>query len=71
MKAGLTAADWDQRREILRTLVKRVEIDQTSVRIVYKVPARPFAKGPQGGLLQDCWSRLSRFVGKTLARTHA
>ena len=57
MNAGLQNTDWSQRREILRALVKRVEVDKTTIRIVYKVPERPFVKGPQGGLLQDCWSR--------------
>jgi site-specific DNA recombinase len=47
-------ADGGQRREILRALVKRVEVDQQIVRIVYEVPPRPFAKGPQGGPSQHC-----------------
>lgn len=54
---SLTQANWQQRREILRALVKRVEVDNETVRIVYKVPPRPFVKGPQGGLLQHCWRR--------------
>ncbi len=57
LKAGLATADWGQRREILRALVKRVEVDKETLRIVYKVPLHPFAKGPAGGQLQDCWSR--------------
>jgi site-specific DNA recombinase len=57
IKAGLTNADWAQRREILKALVKRVEVDNENIRIVYKVPAGPFAKGPSRGLSQDCWSR--------------
>jgi site-specific DNA recombinase len=59
MKAGLSSVDWHQRREILRVLVKRVEIDKENIRIVYRVPARPFAKGPDGGLVRDCWTRLA------------
>jgi site-specific DNA recombinase len=54
MKAGLGTTDWSQKREILRALVKRVEVDKEAIRIVYKVPAHPFAKGPKGGQLQDC-----------------
>jgi site-specific DNA recombinase len=57
MKAGLTTVDWGQRREILRALLKRVEVEKDTLRIVYKVPLHPFAKGPGGGQLQDCWSR--------------
>jgi site-specific DNA recombinase len=54
MKAGLTTADWEQRRNILRALLKHVEIDKEVIQIVYKVPARPFAKGPERGQFQDC-----------------
>src|SRR5262249_54568977 len=57
IKAGLITAGFDQRREILRALVKRVELDKDSLRIVYKVPPRPFATGPQGGLLLHCLYR--------------
>jgi site-specific DNA recombinase len=54
---SLTQVNWQQRRDILRALVKRVEVDNKTVRIVYKVPPRPFANGPQGGQLQHCWRR--------------
>ena len=55
---SLMTADCAQRREILRALVKRVEVDKETVHIVYKVPARPFASGPKRGLVQHCTSRL-------------
>ena len=58
VKAGLTTADWLTRREILRALVKRVEVGRDTIDIVYKVPSRPFAKAPNGGPLQHCWSSL-------------
>jgi site-specific DNA recombinase len=54
---SLTQADWKQRRELLRALVKRVEVDNETLRIVYKVPPRPFVNGPQRGRLQHCWRR--------------
>ncbi len=54
---SLTSANGEQRREILRALVKRVEVDKHNVRIVYKVPARPFVKSPNRGLLQHCCRR--------------
>ena len=59
---SLNQANWQQRREILRALVKRVEVENETVRIVYKVPPRPFAKGPQGGLLQHCWGRRRKAI---------
>jgi len=54
---NLAAADWKHRREILRALVKRVEVVNETINIVYKVPDHPFVKGPQGGLLPHCWWR--------------
>jgi site-specific DNA recombinase len=50
---GLQQADWQTRREVIRALVKRVEIDADEVRVVYKVPPHPFVEGPNGGRLQD------------------
>jgi site-specific DNA recombinase len=59
--AGLHAADWLTRREIIRALVKRVEVDQDQVRVVFRVgphsPQPPSDKGipsvpPQS--LQHC-----------------
>ena len=35
--AGLHAADWLTRRELIRALVKRVEVDQDQVRVVFRV----------------------------------
>jgi site-specific DNA recombinase len=57
IKAGLTTADWMTRREIVRALVKRVEVASDTINIVYKVPCRPFAKAPDRGPLQHCWRR--------------
>src|SRR5205823_4442695 len=53
VKHGLHAADWPTRREIIRALVKRVEIDQEQVRVVFRVnpppqaPQRPSEKDAQ------------------------
>ena len=41
VKDGLHAADWLTRREIIRALVKRVEIDQEQVRVVFRVNPPP------------------------------
>ena len=57
ISTSLTQANWQQQREILRALVKRVEVDNENIRIVYKVPPRPFAEGPRGGKLQHCRRR--------------
>jgi site-specific DNA recombinase len=38
-------------------LVKKVEIDEQEVRIVYRVSPSPFEGSPQQGSLQHCWGR--------------
>jgi site-specific DNA recombinase len=53
---GLQEGDWHTRREIIRALVKRIEIGTETVRVVYKVAPVPFVATPSnGGSLQDCW----------------
>jgi site-specific DNA recombinase len=57
---GLEAADWLTRREIIRTLVSRVEIDNTQVNVVFRVPPDPFVHSPDHldrGVLQHCGRR--------------
>ena len=48
---------WETRREVVRALVKRVEIDEHEVRVVYRVSPSPFEGPPQQGSLQHCWGR--------------
>ena len=61
VKTGLHDADWQTRREIIRALVKRVEIDQEQVRVVFRVnpppqaPQLPSEKDSQS--LQHCRGR--------------
>jgi site-specific DNA recombinase len=51
VKAGLHEADWLTRREIIRSVVKRVEIDQEQVRVIFRVgpltPPSPAEKDAQ------------------------
>jgi len=54
---NLEQADWMTRREIMRALVKRIEVDKEAVRVVYRVTPPPFAQAPKKGLLQDCLRR--------------
>jgi hypothetical protein len=67
IKTGLHEADWLTRREIIRALAKRVEIDQEQVHVVFRVnpppqaPQLPSEKDSQS--LQHCGRRgESRFV---------
>ena len=57
VQSGLMQADWSTRREIIRALVKRVEVDQEVVRVVYRVSPFPFVERPDGGIWQDCGRR--------------
>lgn len=54
VQAGLHTADWETRREILRAMIRRVEVDENQIKIVYRVNPPPFAKAPDGGVWQDC-----------------
>jgi site-specific DNA recombinase len=58
VRDGLETIDWTSKREIIRALVKRVEIGRDEVRVVYKVSPPPFVQGPASGAsLQDCLRR--------------
>lgn len=53
----LSASDWHQRRELIRLLVKRVEIDVDTINIVFRVAPAPSGPGPAelcSPSLQDC-----------------
>ncbi len=54
VKAGLQEADWLVRREIIRALVKRVEVEEAQIRVIYRVAPLPFDHSPLRGILQDC-----------------
>jgi site-specific DNA recombinase len=53
VRSGLAEADWSTQREIIRALVKRVEVDHEEVRVVYRVNPSPFVESPDRGFLQD------------------
>jgi site-specific DNA recombinase len=57
VKVGLQDCDWSTRREIIRALVKRIEVDKENVRVVYRISPCPFVDGPDRGpaaVLQHC-----------------
>jgi site-specific DNA recombinase len=54
VRGGLATADWLTRREIIRALVRRVEIDQQQVSVVFRVPPTSTNSGPDSGILPDC-----------------
>jgi hypothetical protein len=51
MEAGLKDADLQSRIQILRLLIKQVEVGQDEVCIVYRVGSAPFEQGT--GLYQN------------------
>ncbi len=57
VEQGLDAADWATRRHVIRALVKRVEVTEKEIRIVYRVAPVPFVESPCEGVLSDCPSR--------------
>jgi site-specific DNA recombinase len=59
-------ADIETKRKILRLLIKRIEVDDEEIRIVYKVTPNPFALSPaeRGKLLQDCSRRHNKAKGR-------
>jgi site-specific DNA recombinase len=66
LSEGLQDPDWTTRRSVIRALVKRVEINDGDVRIVYRVSPSPFEDRPQQGGSQHCWGRHFTVVGEPL-----
>ena len=57
VKGGLVEADWPTRRELIRAVVKRVEVGKGDVTIVFRVSPDPFVESPDRGTLQHCGRR--------------
>jgi site-specific DNA recombinase len=57
VRGRLENADRAPRRQLISTLVKRIEVGKHDIRVVYRVSGGPFDLAPSGGLGQDCWRR--------------
>ena len=69
----LSASDWHQRRELIRLLVKRVEIDVDAINIVFRVAPAPSGPGPaelRSPSLQDCGWRGGPAARRCRAQHH-
>ena len=55
--AGLEQADWSRRRELIRTLVKRVEIGAEAVNVVFRVEPNSHSSGLNEESLPHCRRR--------------
>jgi site-specific DNA recombinase len=53
----LEAADWNTKRTIIRTLVRRIEIDDEAVRVIFRIDPGPNDAGGSRRLLQHCPGR--------------
>jgi site-specific DNA recombinase len=57
LEGSLEQADWSTKRQVIRTLVKQIEIGDEAVKIVYRIDSIPFVQAPEGGVLQHCRRR--------------
>jgi site-specific DNA recombinase len=57
--SGLDHADWETKQKLIRTLVKRIEIDKETVNVVYRVDISPFDLSPKRGICHYCRRRES------------
>jgi site-specific DNA recombinase len=55
VKFNLSDANWPTRRELIRMLVKRVEIGEEEIKVVFRIPPDPVTSGVEGNNLQHCW----------------
>jgi len=69
VQAGLQDADWHTRREIMRALIKQVEVGEDGIRVVYKVQPCPFDPSPERGSSQHCWRRDQSAAGEHLPQS--
>ena len=65
IRDGLHAATWEQKREILRLLIKEVEVDETKIRVVYRVNPGPGGPSPRTESFRHCGRRRSVALQKT------
>ncbi len=65
VKDGLAQLDWHGRRELIRTLIKRVEIDQQRINVVFRVGDSTFPEG-NDPFLQHCRGRAESAVSQHL-----
>src|SRR5215470_15078230 len=60
VQRNLASADWAMKREIIRALVRRVEIDKQEVTVVFRVGPDPSGLNSEKKSSQHCWGREHR-----------
>jgi site-specific DNA recombinase len=58
VRTGLADADWHLRREIIRVLVKEIEVTTEQITVVFRIGPPPLGPGPPPDHLPHCLSRL-------------
>lgn len=53
VRNGLGHADWNTRREIIRSLVRVIKVEDQHIRITYRVSPRPFVEGCSGSQIRQ------------------
>ena len=64
VEGSLEKADFSTKRQVIRALVKHIEIGEEDVKIVYRVDSLPFVQTPEKGFLQHCLRRAIALVVK-------
>ena len=63
VKGSLESTDWMTKRDIIRALVKTIQVGKEAVTVVFRVNPPPFESRPERGVLQHCWGRRSGTTG--------
>src|SRR5499433_1619654 len=63
---GLETADWASQRDLIRALVKRVEVARHEVNVVFRIDPYPSDNDPEKKSLQLCRGRALTVVGQHL-----
>src|SRR3569832_390856 len=52
---GIENADFLLKRQLLKLLIKVIEVHRDEIRVIFRIPARPFLQSPvNSGQLQHC-----------------
>jgi DNA invertase Pin-like site-specific DNA recombinase len=57
VRERLDQLDWETQRGIIRTLVKRVEIDQEQIHVVFRIGPGPLVSDPEPTIMHHCGRR--------------
>jgi site-specific DNA recombinase len=67
---GLEAADWASKRDLIRALVKRVEVARNEVNVVFRIDPYQGDNDPEKKSLQLCRGRAAAALWRTLVGVH-